>query len=218
MRQLKSAYVLPILILVTGLFYTFYVPGESLAVIILFKLIPMWLIIAYAIRRLPDRNRFSRFSTLMLTGLFFCMLGDAFIEGTFIAGLAAFLIGHLFYLAGFFTKMTVTPLKLASLLPIILYSFIIGRELTGALKTGGEEPLIIPVILYIAVISVMLFSSVLTGNIWAVSGSILFVISDSILAWNMFISEVAHSGALIMITYYSAQFLIAHSIRPLAEK
>ena len=39
-------------------------------------------------------------------------------------------------------------------------------------------------------------------------GSILFVISDSILAYNKFVFPISYSGLAIMSTYMAAQYLI----------
>jgi len=198
-----------------GVVYIFIIPDESFTVKLFFKLIPMWLIIAYAFLRLPQTNQLTKFHKFMLTGLIFCMLGDGFIAVSFIAGLGAFLIGHLFYMAGFFMKKTGSPLKLATVIPLGIYSFFIGRELVDSLIKGGDQALMIPVIFYILVISIMLFSAILTGNKWAILGSFLFVISDSILSWNLFVTDISYSGVWIMTTYYSAQFFIAHSIKQL---
>jgi len=106
-------------------------------------------------------------------------------------------------------------LKLATVIPLGIYSVFIGRELVDSLIKGGDQALMIPVIFYILVISIMLFSAILTGNKWAILGSFLFVISDSILSWNLFVTDISYSGVWIMTTYYSAQFFIAHSIKQL---
>lgn len=64
----------------------------------------------------------------------------------------------------------------------------------------------------------MAWSAIMTGNKWAIAGSFLFVLSDSILSWNLFVSDVPQSSLLIMSTYYTAQFLIAHSLGSLLTK
>jgi uncharacterized membrane protein YhhN len=65
---------------------------------------------------------------------------------------------------------------------------------------------------YLLIILLMGWFSIMSGNIWSMMGSTLFIISDSILAWNKFVSDVSYSGMLIMLTYYTAQFLIANSV------
>lgn len=203
-------YGLPVLIGLMGLLYIFFIPAKPEAVKILFKLIPMWLIIAYAYLQFPASRQ--RVHWIMLGGLFFCMLGDGLLRW-FVVGLFAFLIGHLFYMTAFFGKWSFSKLRFAALLPILLYAVYMSTQLIGSLQQDGKPQLIVPVLLYVIVISLMTWSAIMTGNKWAIVGSILFTISDSILSWNMFVSKVAYAGPLIMITYYTAQFCMASSLR-----
>lgn len=208
-RSTMKKYGLPLLILLMSILYIFFIPSKPMEIKLLFKLIPMWLMIGYAFLQLPSRK--TRTHYLMLAGLFFCMLGDGLLIW-FVIGLTAFLIGHLFYMTGFFSQWRFSVIRFISIVPIGAYSFFMGKELIAALELSGKDTLIIPVLAYITVISFMLWSAIMTGNPWAIVGSVLFVISDSILSWNMFISDVPYSGVLIMSTYYSAQFLIARSL------
>lgn len=201
---------LPLFILLTGLSYIFVIPSEPEAVRLLFKLIPMWLIIAYAFTLLPAGKK--PFHWLLLIGLFFCMLGDGLL-GWFIVGLSAFLIGHLFYMSSFFSRWKFSWPRLLTIVPIAGYAFLMGRRLVDALQGGDNAALAMPVILYICVISLMTWSAIMTGNRWAIVGSLLFTASDSVLAWNRFVSEVTFGGELVMLTYYTAQFFIARSVR-----
>lgn len=202
-------YMLPLIILIMSLLYMFFIPSEPLAVKLLFKLIPMWLIILFAYRQFPPHR--SRIHYLLLTGLFFCMIGDGTLIW-FVVGLSAFLIGHLFYTSGFLGQWRYSAPRLLSIVPIAAYSVWMGIQLVSSLKSNGEQALIIPVISYIAVISFMLWTAIMTGNRYAMVGSLLFVISDSILSWNMFVADIRYSDIWIMTTYYAAQFLIARSI------
>jgi alkenylglycerophosphocholine hydrolase len=210
-----NKWILPTLIGIMAAIYIFIIPQEPLALKIVFKLIPMLLIILYAFRQLTFKP--APAMRLIIIGLFFCMLGDGFIAVSFVAGLGAFLVGHVFYLMGFIKMSRINMTRLAALLPIGLYSFIIGRQLITALQTEGNDGLVIPVIAYMLVISLMALTAILTENLWATAGSILFVISDSILSWNMFVSAIPYSDVLIMTTYYSAQFLIATSLASLRK-
>ncbi|MGC6583891.1 lysoplasmalogenase [Paenibacillus sp. Dod16] len=202
-------YVLPFIILIMSLLYIFFIPSEPLLVKLLFKLIPMWLIILFAYRQFPPHA--SKVHYLLLSGLFFCMIGDGTLIW-FVVGLTAFLIGHLFYTAGFLGRWRYSLPRLLSIVPIAAYSVWMGIPLVSSLKSNGEQALMIPVIAYIAVISFMLWTAIMTGNRYAMVGSLLFVISDSILSWNMFVADIRYSNVWIMTTYYAAQFLIARSI------
>lgn len=202
---------LPVGILLMGLLYIFFIPEEPLAIKIFFKIIPMILILFYAY--IKSAERMNRYQLLVLLGLFFCMLGDGLLIW-FIVGLSAFLIGHLFYISAFLNNWRFSWLRLASILPIAAYSIWIGREIVLSLVAKGESSLIFPVICYIIVISLMGWTAIMTGNVPTIIGGLLFVISDSLLSWNLFIEDITFSGPMIMLTYYTAQYLIATSIRP----
>ncbi|GGG73045.1 lysoplasmalogenase [Paenibacillus radicis (ex Gao et al. 2016)] len=206
--------IMPCLILLTSAIYIFAIPDNPFAVKLLFKLIPMWLIIAYACLQFPQKRKRSHW--LLLSGLFFCMLGDGLLVW-FIVGLAAFLIGHLFYLFTFVSVWRYSLLRLLTIIPLSLYGVLMASRLLPAVKAGGDDALVIPVLIYLIVISLMCWAAIMTGNKLAMWGSILFVISDSVLAWNMFVSDIAHSSIYIMTTYYGAQFLIARSARNIAS-
>lgn len=204
---------LPALILIMSLLYIFVIPSDPHIVKILFKLIPMWLIILFAYLQFPITKK--RYHWLLLIGLFFCMLGDGLLQW-FVVGLSAFLIGHLFYLSAFLNRWHFSKLRVLTIAPIALFGIFMGSEIVQALIKDNNESLIVPVVLYITVISLMTWSAIMTGHKWAIIGSILFTISDSILSWNLFVSDITYSGTLIMTTYYAAQFCIAYSIRTIA--
>lgn len=210
-----KSYGLPILILITGLLYIFIIPDDPFWFKLLWKLIPMWLILLYAYLRMPDHK--GKEHWIIWGGLFFCMLGDGLLVW-FVVGLFAFLIGHLFYVAGFSRFWSFSQKRFFAIVPLLLYAIFIGWRMTTALLDNDQQSLIVPVLLYVLVISTMTFTAIMTGHRWLMLGSLLFMISDSILAWNRFIEDVPFSGPLIMITYYSAQFLIAHGIRHLIPK
>lgn len=205
-----NRFILPLLILVTSVLYIFIIPDDPFLLKLLFKLIPMWLIITYAI--LQIRHNRSKTSWIILTGLVFSMFGDGTLHW-FLIGLSAFLIGHIFYIIGFFNEWRFSFIRALSIIPIGIYGILIGNVLVSNLSEKGNSTLLVPVILYIIVISLMAWFAIMSGNKWAMVGSILFVVSDSILAWNRFVSDVPYSSVLIMTTYYTAQFCIAHSLK-----
>lgn len=201
---------MPFAIVVTGLIFIFLIPSENILLRFIFKLVPMLLIIFYGylqIRSIP-----STYQKLIIFGLICCTLGDAFIIFSFIFGLVAFLIGHLFYISAFIRKWKINWIKSLALIPIVLYALFFGYQLVTALSQSERSELIIPVICYITVISIMGLAAMMTGEKTAILGSALFIISDTILSWNMFISNIAYSDHWIMLTYYNAQFLIALTI------
>src|SRR5699024_4056550 len=136
----------------------------------------------------------------------------------FVVGFSSFLIGHLFYIAAFRRLANFSIKKSLSLVLLIPFGLWIGMELVRSLTSQNEVLLIAPVIVYIIVILIMAFMAISTGNLYAVIGSLLFVISDSILAWNMFIQSVSFADISIMTTYYGAQFFIALAIKTIGNK
>lgn len=66
----------------------------------------------------------------------------------------------------------------------------------------------IGVIVYACLICAMLTLALLQRSTLFAIGAVLFVFSDFILAWNMFVEPIPSSGLLIMIPYYSAQWLL----------
>lgn len=204
---MKKLY-LPVLILAASILYIFFIPDEPLWFKLIFKLIPMVLIIIYAIQRMPREK--LKIHWLILTGLIFCSIGDATLHW-FIIGLSAFLIGHLFYIAALLTQWKYNLYRLLSILPLGIFGLVMGVRIMEALQAGGDDALIVPILFYISAIILMAWSAIMTGNLWLIIGSLLFVASDSVLAWNMFVAPVAYSHLLIMPTYYGAQFFIAHS-------
>lgn len=207
--------LLPILILFFSLLYIFIIPSNPELIKLIFKVIPMILIIIYAFKNIPSPK--NKTHTLIIIGLIFSTIGDATLRW-FVVGLTAFLISHLFYIGAFKRVASFNLPKSLSLIALIPVGIWMGIKLVQSLTSQDESFLIIPVLLYIVIILTMCFVAILTGNAFAIIGSILFVISDSILAWNMFVSSISFSGVYVMITYYSAQFFIATSMATISQK
>ena len=70
----------------------------------------------------------------------------------------------------------------------------------GIIRTG--------VIIYTIVISCMLVMALLQRSSIFALGAVLFVFSDLILAWNMFVEPVPHSSYMILVPYFLAQWLL----------
>jgi uncharacterized membrane protein YhhN len=153
---------------------------------------------------------------LVCAGLLFSLAGDVFLmlpRDRFVAGLASFLIAHLFYIAAF----TPRPARLAA--PLVLIALLAyGGWLLRALwpRLGGLRA---PVAVYAAVLLGMAWQA---SARWAVYGTVpallaalgagWFVVSDSLLAWERFREPHAYGQAVVLGTYYAAQWLIALSV------
>lgn len=151
-------------------------------------------------------------------GLIFSLAGDVFLllpKEQFIAGLVSFLLAHVFYIIGFNTSMPPASLPAALVaLVVLLAALPVVRTVTRALQAGGLARLRVPVLLYSLVISVMLLSALLTlvrpeweaaPALAASAGACSFFLSDSVLAWNKFVTPLKHGRLITMVSYHLGQ-------------
>lgn len=158
----------------------------------------------------------SSYQFLIVAGLLFSLAGDVFLmlpQDRFLAGLVSFLIAHLFYIAAFASEAGFLPAPLAAL-PLVLYGLLITGILWPHLgKMKG------PATIYMLVILVMAWQAAgrwleigSTSALLAMVGALLFVVSDSTLALNRFRRPFPSAQAIVLGTYYAAQWLIAVSV------
>ena len=140
---------------------------------------------------------------LFIAGLILSWFGDVFLlfDWGFIAGLGSFLAAHICYI--FCLKKFSVSNALWSLPFVLIYLF---TFLTFLFPHLGDMK--IPVILYALCISGMLYFSLKTKQILLIIGAVFFVISDSVLAINLFVNQSKVLGFLVMFTYVLAQSLL----------
>ena len=177
-------------------------------------LIPALLLLLFFTKStVPGKN-------LLLMGLFFSWMGDAFLlfENKnalfFIFGLASFLTTHIFYII-YFLKIKSANTSLLKKQPVLI-ALILGYGITLVWQLYPHlGDLKLPVMVYAAVICIMLLCSLhiffkvnKKAACYYLSGAAAFVLSDSLLAINKFYQPVAFAGIFIMLTYCAAQFFI----------
>lgn len=150
--------------------------------------------------------------------LLFSAIGDyAGSCNNFLLQMGSFAVNHVFLL-GFLIwrwrtkverdgKMTTKVkgfafISLLLVLAIIIIAMvkIVPCTPVGVIRTG--------VIIYIILISSMLYIALLQRSSLYALGAVLFVFSDFVLAWNKFVEPILYQKYLIMVTYYLAQWLI----------
>lgn len=153
-------------------------------------------------------------------GVFFSLWGDVFLmlpQERFIAGLVSFLLAHIAYIIGF--SQSFPPLNLASLaigFVITLSAVEAYRRIAQALTLTQQGRLRLPVLAYTTIISLLLFSALVTmirpDDQWkpfpallAGSGALLFFMSDALLAWNKFVAALPHGRLKVIIAYHLGQ-------------
>jgi uncharacterized membrane protein YhhN len=154
---------------------------------------------------------------LTLAALALSLAGDVFLmlpRNLFVAGLGSFLLAHLAYVAAFNLS---SPPPIPTLLAAAGVSLAAGGlflRLRTGLLAKGMGGLVPPVAAYVAAIGAMVVSALTTvaRPDWdaahaalAVVGAVLFMVSDSLIAWTRFIRPFRHARVAVMATYHLGQ-------------
>lgn len=161
-------------------------------------------------------KRNSALFNLILAALFLSWSGDVLLQmkEMFIPGLISFLLAHVFYIIYFIKtgkgKKGILQQQPLISIPVLIYILIFLWQLYPYLNE-----LKIPVTVYGITISTMLLMAINTKRKLSKGaaalffyGALLFVISDSLLAVNLFAMNHLVLSLGVMLTYASAQFLI----------
>jgi len=149
-------------------------------------------------------------------------LGDVFLmlpdpQNTrrfFKPGLIAFLLGHILYIVLF-----AAYLPLAASVPVWGWTALVGFVAVGAVgyrliipHAGKMLPAIIAYIIIIILMgasTVLPLGSVRTiGAVTAMVGALVFMVSDTLNAYNRFVREIPYERVLTMGTYLAGQFFL----------
>jgi uncharacterized membrane protein YhhN len=157
--------------------------------------------------------------------LFFSLIGDTLLlfPNLFLYGLGAFLMVHICYIIGFKLSQ-IRPFAIGQVNFIRLFLHNLPIYIIAAIGYYLIHPNLnemkIPVIIYLLVLVTMVttarerYKKTVPESFWQVFvGGLFFLISDGILALNMFFKPFEESGVLVMGTYMIAQLLIIMGIR-----
>ena len=124
----------------------------------------------------------------------------------FVPGLASFLLAHAAYIVGFLsTGRPGTAGLVAGLLIVLNTLGIAGTRVVASLRARGENALLAPVIVYMAAIGTMTVLATGSGRAAAGVGAILFLGSDTLIAWNRFVRPLRCAPLAIIVTYHLGQ-------------
>jgi uncharacterized membrane protein YhhN len=173
-------------------------------------LMPLLMLVVYS-----NRQSIPRYQWL-LGGLALSWAGDVLLQlkGMFIPGLLSFLLAHVCYII-YFIKLNPQQKGLLQQQPLIGLPVAVYIVIFLWLLYPFLEALKIPVTVYGITIGTMLLMSINTKHkVNAVAstlffnGALQFVISDSVLAVNMFAFPNMVLSLCVMATYVSAQYLL----------
>ena len=199
---------------------------DMLEMHMVFKPLTLTIAIIFVAARAISTGAKGRFTTLLIAALVFSLAGDVFLMlpgdqplwglPTFIIGLGSFLVAHLFYIVLFRQGQAWFPSKSALLL-VLGFGAAMYAIVWGGL---GDPVLKVAVAAYVTVISLMAAQAIGraitlsdSASRWVAAGACVFMVSDSLIAINKFVTPVALSSLWILVTYYAAQMLIVHHAR-----
>jgi uncharacterized membrane protein YhhN len=164
----------------------------------------------------------TRYRRAVAIGMALSLVGDVCLMlpvDLFLPGLVAFLLAHIAYIVAFAPGSGGRPRGLA----FGLVAVIAAANLVGLLPRV-DAALKIPVVAYTVVLAAMAASALARAWTPAVKsalprsarmgaiGAVLFMASDSLLAWDRFGGGIPMSALLVLGTYYAAQWCIARSV------
>ena len=174
----------------------------------------------FILTALVQPHPFLRYYYFLLVGLLLCLGGDVFLalpqQKAFLLGLISFLLGHVFYVIGFFQAAMLSGWTWGGAAVCLIFGGLIYRWLYPHL---GEMK--IPVLLYIIVISAMVVGAcgvmgtrelALPGRTLVFVGALSFYFSDIFVARDRFLKNQFVNRLVGLPLYYLGQFLLAFSI------
>lgn len=189
--------------------------GSRRILLYVFKPLTTLLVLSLAVLNFGEAA--GRYGWGVTFGLVFSLAGDVFLmlpRDRFREGLACFLAAHVCYIAAF----TSGTRFLSAPLPFVIWG-VPGLLLLRALWPGVPTKLRVPVLLYVVVLlSMAAQASARTlqmgdpASLLAAAGATLFVASDALLALDRFRIPFRSSRAVVLSTYFLAQWLIALSV------
>jgi len=158
----------------------------------------------------------STYGLLILAGLALSLLGDVLLilraRTAFLAGLIAFLLGHVAYAGAFWVYGVALLAVLTSAMVLLIVCVWLGRRYLPRIETAMHRP----VIAYAVVISLMLAlasGAVAASGPWIILfGAGFFYLSDLSVAQDRLIDSAFIHRAWGLPAYYSGQLLLAASV------
>jgi uncharacterized membrane protein YhhN len=129
----------------------------------------------------------------------------------FVRGLGSFFVAHVAYIVAFRIGATEVRPLVVSAIPVVVVATLIGSRVLRQVRLREPE-LTTPVSAYIGIIAVMVATALATGEPLAAMGAVVFMASDSLIAWNRFVVTLEWAPVTIMVAYHVAQALFVLSL------
>lgn len=167
-------------------------------------------------------SSFRNFSILVVLALFFSWLGDIFLIKTkmkdVLFGIFGFSLAHIFYIFQLTKLIEFKNLNYIFISVLIVLYFGLSIFVSMVLKEYATKILkkyTNVIFIYSSLLSLLSIFSILVGlnskflvSVYLILGSNLFMLSDSILSYNLFVKREKITDILVMLTYGLAQLFI----------
>ena len=170
---------------------------------------------------MPAPGTSRSFKPLLLTALLASLAGDVLLMlpgKFFLAGLASFLVAHLFYIA--LLKRSNGPARWFPNRIALATTLVFGAAMYGLLWSGLRGSVLAgAVAAYVVVIALMAAQAIGRATVLrnrpatlVAVGACFFMLSDTLLALNRFVQPLPMVGLWVLGTYYVAQILLARNL------
>ncbi|ETE66697.1 Lysoplasmalogenase-like protein TMEM86A, partial [Ophiophagus hannah] len=190
----------------SSIYFVLLLPEPSLNSTII-KCLPTFSLTFFVATQSKNGGVFKPYSRWIFYGLLFACLGDACLVWPefFLAGMGAFAICHICYIAAF-GMAPLQPLTFLVIQGLVAVSYMM--ILLPCLSSFYTWP----VLFYSSLLGVMAWRAMSCSKVLASVGSLIFITSDLLVAHDKFCTSHPLARILYMSTYYLGQTLIALSI------
>ncbi|AIF46067.1 membrane protein [Dyella japonica A8] len=164
----------------------------------------------------------QRYRRWMAAGMVASLAGDIFLMlpvDAFVAGLVSFLLAHVCFIVALLDDSRFAE-RPVGMLACVAY----GAFNLWALWPSLPDALHLPVVVYVLVLASMGGQAVVRARRhatdalaasaqWSMAGALIFMLSDTLLAWDRFRFAIPMSGLWVLATYYTALWCLARSVR-----
>ncbi len=162
---------------------------------------------------------------LFFFALLFSFVGDLFMarklflfESRIINGIIGFGMAHLFYLLAFYNlgskRIHLLEISIGLLLLVLVYYFVVySPDMKKPLKIASFIYAGIISSLFVVILNFVLYSDKgLFPSLLSLVGIVLFIISDSTIAYTEFKKNISNSSKIIAITYILSQIMLQATV------
>lgn len=203
-----------------AIYFVLYGDGSKLDSLIYcaIKCLPVISLIIFVLLHGMSLADYYAYSRKILIGLVFSCIGDAFLvwksSGYFVHGLLMFALAQVMYTTAFgFRPLSPRIGMILLAMGMVVYSYLLPGLHGVMVYLTLLYVLLIVLMGWRAIARVQFFDDLWTWTkLCSCFGSICFIVSDTVIAIDKFLSPMTYSHQVIMVSYYAAQFGISLSV------